>query len=158
MIETKTIPFPRSTSRKMESLPRMTLSEPNVVWRDKVTRRLEELIRLENGWDGYQGLPVSFENAAFALRMLETISSWNTEAPQIVPGYSGDLQVEWHTLNGDLELHVERPNKVNAWYWNVNDKSISDGEELLLKNDFSKVAEWIKVITESQLGSKAAAA
>lgn len=153
MIETKTIPFPKSTSKKIEP---MTLSEPNSLWRQKAIMRLQELIRLEDGWDGYRGIPVSFENAAFALRMLETVSSWNTVAPQIVPGYSGDLQVEWHTLNGDLELHVERPNKVNVWYWNIKDES--EGEELQLKNDFSKVAEWVKAITEPPLATNAAAA
>lgn len=156
MTTANTIPFPKLNPQKSTPSPRMALSEPNVVWRDKVIERLEELIRLENGWDGYQGLPVSFENAAFALRMVETISNWNTEAPQIVPGYSGDLQVEWHTLKGDLELHIEKPNKVIAWYWHVNDES--EGEELQLKNDFSKVAEWVKAITESPLATNTAAA
>ncbi len=156
MIGTNISLFHRPTSKKAEPILRMTLSEPISIWREKVIARLEELIQLESGWDGYRGIPVSFENAAFALSMLEKICTWNTEAPQIVPGYSGDLQVEWHTLNGDLELHVERANKVNVWYWNANDKS--EGEELQLKNDFFKVAEWVKAITESPLGINAAAA
>jgi len=156
MIETKTIQFTVAT-KKIEPKPRISLTEqPDSIWRASVKKRLEELIQLKHGWDGYQGIPVSLENVLFAFNMLEKICKWNTEAPQIVPGYSGDLQVEWHTLNGDLELHVEGPNKVNAWFWNIQDES--DGEELLLKNDFSKVAEWVKAITGSPLASSAAAA
>jgi hypothetical protein len=157
MIASNTIQFPnRAASKNIEPTQRITLSETNNLWQEIIIKRLEELIRLEHGWDGYQGTAVSLENVLFALNMLEKICKWNTEAPQIVPGYSGDLQVEWHTLNGDLELHVKGPNKVNAWYWSIKDES--QGEELQLKNDFSKVAEWVKAITESPLGINAAAA
>ncbi len=156
MIASNTIQFPSKASKKIEPSPRITLSEKNNVWQEKTIKRLEELIRLEIGWDGYQGIAVSLENVLFTLNMLEKICKWNTEAPQIVPGYSGDLQVEWHTLNGDLELHVEKPNKVNAWFWHVKDDS--EGEELQLKNDFSKVAEWVKAITESPVAAESAAA
>lgn len=156
MIASNTIQFPSMASKKIGPNPRITLSETKNLWQEVTIKRLEELIRLEPGWDGYQGIAVSLENVLFTFNILEKICKWNTEAPQIVPGYSGDIQVEWHTLNGDLELHIERPNKVNAWYWNINDES--EGEELQLKNDFSKVAEWVKAIMESQVATSAAAA
>jgi len=146
----------RVSGMKVVPIPRMTLNEPAGEWRDSVLKRLEELIRLEIGWDGYQGKPVSFENATFALRMLEAVCIPETPAPQIVPGAVGDLQIEWHTLNGDVELHVRAPNKVHAWRHMVGHKQ--DGEEAQLTNVFFSVATWVKEVTESSIAPSAAAA
>src|SRR2546423_9954773 len=94
---------------------RLLISEPEREWRDSVGNRLEDLIRLERGWDGYRGAPVSFEIAHFAVRMLEVACGLEAPVPQIVPGSQGDLQIEWHTEHGDVELDVLAPNRVLAW-------------------------------------------
>src|SRR5690349_18746537 len=86
------------------SSARVLLSDTPYAWRDVVESALGDLIRLPDGWDGYRGAPVSFSNAFFALRMLESICSLSTEPPQLVPGSDGDLQIEWHTMRGDIEL------------------------------------------------------
>jgi hypothetical protein len=122
-------------------------------WLQPVIHRLE-LIRLEHGWDGYNGSPVKFVNAVFALHVLESTCGPRSPVPQIVPGSSGDLQVEWHTLRGDVELHVKAPNDVLAW------RSKTDGseEELALANDFSAIAAWINELGEPSIAVKTAAA
>lgn len=141
-------------SEDLTASAKPSLTEPVSVWRRPVGRRLEELIRLPKGWDGYGGLPVDFLNAYFALSMLESICANSSEVPQIVPGVSGDLQIEWHTLKGDVELHVLSPNKVRAWYSKV------DGSEegLELTNNFRQVAQWVMDITEPPIALTAAAA
>ena len=98
---------------------------------------------------------MSFQNANFALRMLEAICGVETRTPQIVPGSAGDLQIEWHTLEGDLEIHVLGPNNVHAWRAMIDGNP--EGEELLLKNDFAVVAQWVKEITEPPIAARAAA-
>jgi hypothetical protein len=135
---------------------RLLISEPQRNWRDPVTKRLEELIRLEEGWDGYRGAPVSFEIAHFAVRMLEVACGLEVPVPQIVPGSQGDLQIEWHTERGDIELDVLAPNNVSAW--RRNESTGPDGEELLLTNDFSQVAAWIQELTEPSRAVGTAAA
>jgi hypothetical protein len=123
-------------------------------WQDVVIDRLEQLIRLEEGWDGYAGFPVSFVNAKFAFHMLESICRPDTPAPQIVPGPSGDLQIEWHTSTGDIELWVRGPNDVHAW------REISktqECEEQNLTTDFSTVSDWMEQITEPRFVIAAAA-
>lgn len=142
------------TSNIVDIASRKAIAQtPEELWLP-VTKRLEDLIRLERGWDGYAGSPVSFVNATFALSMLKSICDSQTPAPQIVPGSSGDLQVEWHTLRGDVELHVRAPNDVHAW------RVKSDGleEELLLANDFSAIVAWLKELVEPSIAIKAAAA
>lgn len=136
------------------SAQRVTLSEVGGQWQAGVKERLEELIRLEEGWDGYTAFPVSFDNAMFAFRMLESICRSDTPAPQIVPAPSGDLQIEWHTYQGDIELWVRGPNNVHAW---CARNGVQDGEEVDLTTDFSVVAGWVKEIVEPMIAISASA-
>lgn len=137
------------------SKERVRISDNTCAWSDEVKKRLETLIKLPIGWDGYQGMNVSFQNANFALRVLEVICGVETRTPQIVPGPNGDLQIEWHTLQGDLEIHVLAPNNVHAWRAMAGGNP--DGEELVLKSDFAVVARWVKEITELPIVVAAAA-
>jgi hypothetical protein len=147
-------------SSKVISLPtasaRVVVFEPRPAWREAVMKRLGELVRLEPGWDGYRGEPVSLENATFALRMLEAVCGPDSPIPQIVPGASGDLQIEWHALNADIELHVQAPNSVHAWRQLVGVSG--EGDDLDLTNEFSTVAAWVREMTEPDLAVTTAAA
>ena len=124
-------------------------------WSDEVADRLQTLIQLTPGWDGYHGRPVSFVNAFFAFQMLNSICGLEARAPQIIPGSEGDLQIEWHTLRGDIELHVRGPNDVHAWRAMTFDNA--DGEELDLTVDFVVVAQWVKEVTEAPIAATTAA-
>jgi len=138
------------------SRTRILLTEPVQAWHEEVMGQLNDLIHLKPGWDGYQGLPVTFENATFGLRIIEAICGNNTPPPQIIPGVSGELQIEWHTMQGDIELLVKAPNDVRAWH-----SPLSDGdneEELLLAFDFTVVADWVKKVTETPIAIIAAVA
>ena len=128
------------------TVPASRLSASAHPWRATVVQRLEELVRLEQGWDGYEGDPVSLDNAVFALRLLEATCSADTPAPSIVQGSGGDLQIEWHLRKGDLELYICEPYAVNAWRAFVGGDP--EGEELDLKDDFSIVAQWVIELME----------
>ncbi len=136
--------------------PKVIVVQPDFEWRTAALIRLEKLVRLPLGWDGYSGQPVALLNANFALQMLDAMCGSNAGSPQFVPGVDGDLQIEWHTMQGDIELHVIEPNRVHAWRY-VVDASPSD-EELVLTNEFSKVAAWVKEITEPPRAAATAAA
>jgi hypothetical protein len=138
------------------SRERILLTEPVQIWHGEAVSQLEKLVHLQPGWDGYQAEPVLFANATFALRMLESICGDNAPAPQIVPGASGDLQIEWHTLHGDIELHVKAPNDVRAWHSQFTDGT--KAEEIDLTFDFIEVAAWVKKVTESAIAITTAAA
>jgi hypothetical protein len=125
-------------------------------WRTAVMQRLEELVRLKPGWDGYGGQPVSLANAVFALVMLEAACPAETPAPQIVPGPAGDLQIEWHTLDQDIELHVRAAYDVEAWRARAGGDA--DGETIELGGDFAVLAEWMKELTEGERAAGSAAA
>ena len=136
--------------------PKLMIIQPNFEWRKAAEERLEKLVRLHVGWDGYSGQPVGLQNAIFALHMLDAMCGPSAGSPQFVPGVDGDLQIEWHTLRGDIELHVIEPNHVRAWRSLVG--APSHEEEVELTNEFSKVAAWVQEITEPPRANATAAA
>lgn len=138
---------PRNYSRR-------AISDSVYGWQEIVKDRLEELVRLEPGWDGYAGHPVSFDVAMFAYRMLESICGIDTPSPQIVPGSSGDLQVEWHTPVGDIELWVRAPNNVHAWRESADG---NESDEMNLSTNFAAVSDWVREYTEPLIAGAAAA-
>lgn len=123
---------------------RIRITEPVSEWRRPVLKRLEELVQLPRGWDGYRAGPVGMDIAVFALSMLEKICDDDAEVPSIVPTADGEIQIEWHTHGGDVELLVRAPNDVLAW--RASASTTEEGEELALTNDFTDVPDWIREI------------
>ena len=78
-------------------------------WRDQVRQRLTDLCKLSSGWDGYGAGPVDADTANFAWHLLDQSCPPDTPPPSIVPGVDGELQIEWHLKQGDIELHVRSP-------------------------------------------------
>lgn len=134
---------------------RLPVGDDWAAWRDPVMRRLEYLLKLPHGWDGYSATPVRLEVVHFTLQMLRSICPPDTPAPQIVPGTGGDLQVEWHAPTTTIELHVKAPNAVSAWR---ESDSVPDGEEVNLTNDFLVVLRWIQEMLEDESAAVATAA
>jgi hypothetical protein len=85
-------------------------------------------------------------------------SAWPPDAPtpQIVPGSSGDLQIEWHSDTTDIELHVRGPNNVRAWRFAQGGAEFE--EELSLTTDFKVVAGWLTELSEASVAARFAAA
>ena len=135
---------------------RVIVNEGRNKWQDSAVNRLNELVKLEIGWDGYKGIPVSFENANFSYRMLEAVCGYDAPDPQIVPGSYGDLQVEWHVGSIEIELHVTAPNRVHAWR-KTRDTG-PEGEEIDLTNDFTVIVDWIKELSVQKVAHSSSAA
>lgn len=127
----------------------------NPEWQAAVETRLKELMNLEIGWDGYQGQPVALANVVFAFCMLESICTGDSLAPQIVPGSSGDIQLEWHLQGGSIELDVRAPNDVHAWRQFAGAHPVE--EERTLTTDFSLVAIWLRELMEAPFAPHTAA-
>lgn len=133
---------------------RLIVNEPQGNWWKCVEKRLDELVTLPRGWDGYSGVPVSFSNANFAVKVLEAVCGPLTPAPQIVPGGGGDLQLEWHFPNGVIELHVRAANDVLAWH--RDDATGPDGIELPMTTNFIAAARWLEALESTSAAAAAA--
>jgi hypothetical protein len=136
------------------SQARLIVNQPQGDWWEIVRKRLDELVALPPGWDGYSGAPVSFSNANFAVKVLEAVCGPDSRPPQIVPGSSGDLQLEWHFPNGTIELHVRAANDVLAWY--KDDATGPDGVELPMTTNFIAAAKWLEDLESASAAAAAA--
>lgn len=137
----------RDARRGLSDNARLSFERRDPEWKNVVMRRLAELVALNRGWDGFDAPPVEFHNAYFSVQMLQSICSVETPAPAIVPGYYGDLQVEWHSAGTHIELHVKGPNRVEAW--RSTDETGVEGEEIDLSTDFTIVAKWLADLTRA---------
>lgn len=121
------------------------------VWVSQLKDRLNELVALPHGWDGYTGSPVSFQCASFVANMLERLYQEDVPTPSLVPGSDGSLQVEWHRNMFDVELDVLDAQNVVATRLNLQ---THEEEVFEIQNDFSAIVPWISALSN---GSQTAA-
>lgn len=74
----------------------------DTLWR--TPELLQQLLKLEPGWDSYGGSPIDPKCVALALKFVSTILPNDTSAPAVVPTSQGGVQLEWHTGGVDLEI------------------------------------------------------
>lgn len=122
---------------KSSSSEKMTFVLENQ--QSQIAKRLNELISLENGWDGYEGIAVSEANAKFAINLLNSFDK-NTPKPSIVPGSDGTLQIEWHVNSYDLEIDILSPYDVVVSRF---DHMTTEFQEKEFKADLAQVVEWV---------------
>jgi hypothetical protein len=73
---------------------------------DRSRAAIDELTRLEFGWDGYDGGPVLPRVAEHALRLLEAIGAHTQMVPDVVPLSNGGLQLEWYVGVHEIEVEI----------------------------------------------------
>lgn len=120
---------------------------PSSSWVQQLEKRFEKLLNLRNGWDGYNGRAVSFNNAVFAAHLLNRICDARVPAPSLVPGSDGTLQAEWHRNGFDIEIDILAPTCIRAYRRRLSDDF---EEEVELQSDVSLLARWISELADAQ--------
>ena len=98
-------------------------------WARPAFSKMQELVDLEPGWDGYDAVPIragSIMKAALVL--VETMTS-DTNEPWIVPTVHGGIQMEWHKSQVDLEIEIKPDETASVFF--VNDREGREVDELL---------------------------
>lgn len=117
-------------------------------WTPQINERFRELASLNKGWDGYNAEKVDMGIINFAIEILNKVCDEYSPEPSIVPGTGGDLQIEWHTQEGSVELHVQE--KFNVQFWTDDPEFCTDDEEIKLTTNFTLVMRLLKKINRSQ--------
>lgn len=98
-----------------ESQKKKEFAEPNflfisvsgpVSWISEAVDSLNSLLALEENWDSYGARKVSLETALSTIVLLNSVMDDRTPPPSIVPTPSGNIQLEWHRSEIDLEVEV----------------------------------------------------
>ena len=119
---------------------RVVIHEVNSEWAKSAKIRLDSLVSLKPGWDGYQGIPVSFNLAYLALLVIDRLYQEGVPKPDIIPGSDGTLQIEWHVNGYDVEVDVLAANNIVASRFS---RGRGVDEQVELKADLSCVWQWI---------------
>ena len=84
-------------------------------WLHPTLSCFKELLELPEGWDSYGASTVTDEAIAGAVDVLKRLQL-HVEAPQpdVVPGSSGSVQLEWHRSGADVEIHISSAGHATA--------------------------------------------
>lgn len=95
------------------------------------------LLNLQADWDGAGAKRIPATTFQFGLQLLQQAVADGMHAKvQIVPLSYGGIQLEWHSMNADLEVEIERPNRFQVYF---HDAKTGQEEEFIGKNDFSRI-------------------
>lgn len=73
---------------------------------------LAGILALPPGWNSHSAKPINWQNAVAALVVLSDLSDFNTPPPAVVPRVQGNIQLEWHMGEIDIEIYIDSPDSV----------------------------------------------
>lgn len=119
---------------------------PAAPWNVQLSRNIERLRKLSRGWDGPRSLPIdtSLLNRVSALiRGSLAPLGTNACAPFVVPLPSGGVQVEWHTIRGELEFELAANGTAAIWVRDHGTDHEFETEGAKALNQFMLWAPWL---------------
>lgn len=85
-------------------------------WLHQAIAELNQIAELRENWDSYRARPVPQRTIEHALAILMRLVDSGLPLPQIHPTPPGGIAFGWHVPGRDLEVTVERPLVVRAYY------------------------------------------
>ena len=78
-------------------------------WKSVLLANVRSLSELNAGWDGPGSVPVRETLLLRAVFYVESALSGlaDVTAPRLVPGGDGSLQIEWHSVRGEIEFDID---------------------------------------------------
>ncbi|MCY3820355.1 MAG: hypothetical protein OXH52_13490 [Gammaproteobacteria bacterium] len=92
------------------------LSNMSPLWERGALSQLASIIILEKNWDSYGANPIEWSRVYQTFDLLHSVMDHDTPAPVLVPMTSGSIQLEWHTLDIDLEVELLSNTSIAVWY------------------------------------------
>jgi hypothetical protein len=106
-----TTAMPRSIAVSFGGLP--TIAVPfEASWLEPVVRRMNYLLNLKEGWDSYGARPINIMSAHAVIRFI-SLFGVGVATPDVFPLANGNLQLEWDSENGSVEVEVASSGRVS---------------------------------------------
>lgn len=77
--------------------------------------RLTALSAYGSGWDGAHAERIPLATLRAAERVVQLLEPRIDAEPSVVPTPDGGVQLEWHTMKGDVEIHILSPDTVDVF-------------------------------------------
>lgn len=115
------------------------------VWKSRLATNARLLSELTAGWDGPRSIPISQEALSRATTYVGTAldSFADVNAPRLVPGGDGSVQIEWHTKHGELELDIYPDGEMSIWIKDHGNGAEFSGENEAALALFYRWAPWV---------------
>jgi hypothetical protein len=93
-------------------------------WVSEATERLNHLLTLPYGWDGFGAEPVRLRTAQSTLELLKKVLWRDAPLPQFAATVDGGIQLEWYRPSLLVSITVERGQRPNL-YFRDNESEVS---------------------------------
>lgn len=145
-------------SYQEDSISTTIVSDPNL---KKTWERIEELLELKPGWDGYGAKRMDPVTARFGWGIAVALQTADMVTPFVAPLAYGGIQVEWENDDALLEVEIRAPFDVHVLY--VDRVSGREIEKLLTEADLTELnnivvtaRERLRVRTEQRTEARRA--
>ena len=110
-------------------------------WITEVVTKAANLLSLRKSWDSYNACVIKENAIDSMIRVLYSFNQKSTPMPSLVPLSNGEVQIEWHVKNRNLELEINENGISNLFYYDSSDEI-----ELLNPSD-DQIATYIEKIS-----------
>lgn len=107
---------------------------------------LIDLLALPPGWNSYSAKPITAENAKTTIRILASLLDEKILPPTVVPRVKGNIQLEWHTKNVDIEVYIDSPETISFFAEDVETGEVVEASLAGREEDLKK---WLRRAPEN---------
>ena len=103
-----------------------------------------ELLDLPPSWNSHSAKPISLRIVTAVIKILGVFLNSDTPMPTVVPRVKGNIQLEWHTDQIDIEVYIDSPNSVLFFAENVTTGQVSEGN---LDGHEEELRKWLNRVS-----------
>ena len=96
---------------------RISVNPRDVSWLMEGLKQFNRIALLPENWDSYGTSPVKDEVLIYALCAFFELVPYGYRMPQIGATVRGGVSMQWHKANSGLELSIEEPGHIYAYYY-----------------------------------------
>lgn len=102
---------------------------------------LLSLLSLQPGWNSYSAKQIERRNVEAAIKFLGAALDFDTPPPIVVPRVKGNIQLEWHTEQVDIEVYIDSPSSVRFFAEDATDGEVAEAP---LVGHEEELENWLK--------------
>lgn len=115
--------------------------DPMPAWFAASLIALVDLLSLPPGWSSHSAKKIELRNVMAAIELLGIIMDSDVPPPTVVPRVKGNLQLEWHTEQVDVEIYIDAPSAVRFFAEDVAKQQVTEGS---LSGHEQELKSWLK--------------
>jgi hypothetical protein len=92
-----------------------------------VEQRLNEFLRLSNGWDGRKAEPITIHAVETVVALLSVLTGPMSAAPQLFPLPDGGIELGWRAAGDELEIEINSSGDSHVLAVTAEDETIAEG-------------------------------